>query len=167
MVPKARATNDLGTQAERIHHVRSALNSPFVLTCRPCERARLKSPYGKIGPWIASILPWRRDSCYVEPFAGMLGVLLCRRPVQPEIVNNRDGNLVCWWRMVRDHPNKFAHLVIQTPRSRDLYREACSRLKAGIASPARRALALHTQVRRLDRGVDKLSPELRDLAADA
>ena len=126
-----------------------------------------KSPKGKIGPWIAGILPWHRDSCYVEPFAGMLGVLLCRRPVQIEIVNDRDGNLVCWWRMVRDHPKKFANLVMQTPRSRDLYREACLRLKAGISSPARRAPALHTQVRRLDRGVDKLSPELRDLAADA
>ena len=102
-----------------------------------------KSPHGKIGPWIAGILPWRRDSCYVEPFAGMLGVLLCRRPVGIEIVNDRDGNLVCWWKMVRDHPKKFASLVIQTPKSRDLYREACLRLKAGIASPVRRALALH------------------------
>ena len=105
-----------------------------------------KSPKGKIGPWIAGILPWHRDSCYVEPFAGMLGVLLCRRPVKIEIVNDRDGDLICWWRMVRDHPNKFAHLVIQTPKSRDLYREACSRLKAGIASPVRRALALHIRI---------------------
>ena len=36
-----------------------------------------KLPYGRLAPWIAGILPWRRDSCYIAPFAGMLGVLLC------------------------------------------------------------------------------------------
>ena len=38
-----------------------------------------KLPYGRLAPWIAGILPSRRDSCCIEPFAGMLDVLLCRQ----------------------------------------------------------------------------------------
>lgn len=55
-----------------------------------------------VGRWIADQLPWRYSSCYVEPFAGMLGVLLQRKPVQTEIVNDSDERVVNWWRVVRD-----------------------------------------------------------------
>ena len=38
-----------------------------------------KRGYG-IAEWIASHLPWDSDSCYIEPFAGMAGVLFARQP---------------------------------------------------------------------------------------
>ena len=31
-----------------------------------------KRGYGK-GEWIAGLLPWEKNSCYIEPFAGMAG----------------------------------------------------------------------------------------------
>ena len=52
--------------------------------------------------WIRSRLPVR--SAYVEPFAGMLGVLLARPRVSVEVVNDLDGRVVNWWTQVRGPP---------------------------------------------------------------
>lgn len=41
--------------------------------------------------------------CYCEPFAGGLAVLLAKERSQVEIVNDRDGDLVCFYRCVRFH----------------------------------------------------------------
>ena len=79
-----------------------------------------------VGPWIAALLPPpQKAQTYVEPFAGMLGVLVQRRPVNAEIVNDKDRLIVNWWRVVRDHPDELAHLLRTTPRSRIVFSEAC------------------------------------------
>ena len=94
------------------------------------------------GPWIAGLLPYRR--IYAEPFAGMAGVLLARRPSSSEVVGDADDRIVDWWRAVRDHPAEFGRLVELTPRSRTLYEEAWEMVQAW-AEPdlLRRALAVH------------------------
>ena len=102
-----------------------------------------KAGYGK-AEWIASLLPWERDTMYVEPFAGMLGVLLAREPVKNEIVNDLDGNLVNWWRVVREQPDEFGWLVETMPHSRDEYNQALARLNDESLSAINRALAFHT-----------------------
>ena len=51
-----------------------------------------KNAQHRTGRWIASMLPY--DKGYVEPFAGMLGVLLQRRRSAAEMVNDADGNLI-------------------------------------------------------------------------
>ena len=97
------------------------------------------------GPWIASLLPYR--PVYVEPFAGMLGVLLARRPSLYEVAGDADNRIVDWWRAVRDHPTDFARLVERTPRSRTLYEEAMTALaKWDEPDLLRRALAVHIGV---------------------
>ena len=73
---------------------------------------------GGAGDWIAGQVPWSRDSLYVEPFAGMLGILLRREPVALEIVNDLDGRIVNWWSVVRDHPEELAKKLRFTPYSR-------------------------------------------------
>ena len=62
-----------------------------------------KRGYGK-AEWIASFLPWHSDSCYVEPFAGMAGVLFARQPVKVEVLNDLNQRVVNWLRVVRDEP---------------------------------------------------------------
>ena len=57
------------------------------------------------GPWIAKMLPYRR--MYVEPFAGMLGVLLQREKSRIELVNDRDGMISAFWECIRDYPDKL------------------------------------------------------------
>ena len=82
------------------------------------------------GPWIASMLPPDRNVAYIEPFAGMLGVLLSRPRHKMEIVNDIDGRLVNWWRCVRDEPDEMTRLLALTPHSRDEFNAAWGRLRA-------------------------------------
>ena len=102
-----------------------------------------KSPRGTTGPWIASLLP--QGKTYVEPFAGMCGVLLCRKPAYKEYVNDADGHLVNWWRAIRDHPKEFGRLVHNTPTSEQLYYESYDALMSGELDddPLERARAYH------------------------
>ena len=101
-----------------------------------------KRGYGK-AEWIASLLPWSRNSCYVEPCGGMAGVLLARPPVKIEILNDLDERVINWWRAVRDCPEEFGRLVELTPRSRAEFRWACQAAGDVSLPPLRRALAFH------------------------
>ena len=48
-------------------------------------------------------------------FCGMLGVLLQREPAKREIVGDTDGDLVNWWRTVRDQPAELGALLDYSP----------------------------------------------------
>ena len=72
------------------------------------------------GRWVAGLLPADRDVAYIEPFAGMLGVLLQRPPSKVEIVNDADRSIVNWWLTVRHQPEALARALDATPSSRVL-----------------------------------------------
>jgi DNA adenine methylase len=55
---------------------------------------------------------------YVEPFAGSLAVLLAKPPSLMETVNDLDGDLMVFWRMLRDQPAELARVCQLTPHSR-------------------------------------------------
>ncbi len=55
---------------------------------------------------------------YVEPFAGGLSVLLAKPPSRLETVNDLDGALVTFWRVLRDQPEELIRLCTFTPHSR-------------------------------------------------
>lgn len=69
-----------------------------------------------MAPTIADLLP--EHTHYVEPFAGSLAVLLAKRPSRQETVNDLDGDLVTFWRVLRDHPEEFQRRAALTPHSR-------------------------------------------------
>ena len=104
-----------------------------------------KRGYGK-AEWIASFLPWHSDSCYVEPFAGMAGVLFARQPVKVEVLNDLNQRVVNWLRVVRDYPEDFGSLVEKTPISRVEYQWALTAMDDESLPPLRRALAFHVVV---------------------
>ena len=104
-----------------------------------------KRGWGK-AEWIAGLLPWSADSLYCEPFAGMAGVLLARKPVTVEVLNDLNGRVVNWWRAVRDQPEEFGWLVEHTPFSREEYVWACGAVDDLGLPPLRRALAFHILV---------------------
>ena len=104
-----------------------------------------KRGFGKAN-WIAGLLPWEKDSSYLEPFAGMASVLLARPVVKVELLNDLNGRVVNWWRMVRDCPDEFGYLVEHTPRSRDEFRWACAAVDDRALPDIRRALAFHILV---------------------
>jgi len=61
---------------------------------------------------------------YVEPFAGSLAVLLTKKRSRIETVNDRDGLLMTFWRVLRDKPEQLARVCALTPHSRAEYAAA-------------------------------------------
>lgn len=69
-----------------------------------------------IADWIVALLP--KHEHYVEPFAGGLSVLLAKRPSQMETVNDLDGHLMTFWRVLRSRPEDLMRVCALTPHSR-------------------------------------------------
>ena len=46
--------------------------------------------------------------CYAEPFVGMGGVFLRKPPSRVEVINDRAGDVVNLFRIVREHPDELA-----------------------------------------------------------
>jgi DNA adenine methylase len=71
---------------------------------------------------IVNLLPAHEH--YVEPFAGSLAVLLAKPRSRMETVNDLDGDLVLFWRMLRDHPDELIRACALTPHARVEHLEA-------------------------------------------
>lgn len=73
---------------------------------------------GKIGlaERIVDLMP--RHRVYVEPFAGSLAVLFAKPPCVHEIVNDLDGAIVNFWRVLRDKREQLEHACALTPYAR-------------------------------------------------
>lgn len=105
-----------------------------------------KSTGNPAGKWIAGMLPWEYNTTYVEPFAGMLGILLQRKPVRCEIVNDLNRDIINWWNQVRTNADEMARLIALTPLSRDEFKQAYALLKSGKGSDIERAHALYVVI---------------------
>lgn len=55
---------------------------------------------------------------YVEPFAGSLAVLMAKPPSWHETVNDLDGDLMLFWKILRDRPADLERVCALTPHSR-------------------------------------------------
>lgn len=70
----------------------------------------------RIADAIVSLFPEHEG--YVEPFAGALSVLLAKEPSVLEVVNDLDGEIVAFWRVLRDQPGELERVCALTPHSR-------------------------------------------------
>ena len=92
------------------------------------DRQVVKPPFAYYGgktnlaPIIAKMLPPHEH--YVEPFAGSLAVLLAKAPSRAETVNDLDGDLVTFWRVLRDRWEDLERVCALTPHSREEFRLA-------------------------------------------
>lgn len=84
---------------------------------------------------------------YIEPFAGSLAVLLAKAPAKLETVNDLDGNLVTFWRIVRDRPDELIRALELTPHARAELDLATDLDVADDLERARRVFVLLTQGR--------------------
>ncbi|MGW4603688.1 DNA adenine methylase [Streptomyces sp. NPDC004532] len=71
----------------------------------------------RLAPWIASLLP--DHDHYVEPFCGGLSVLFAKQRSRMETVNDLDGELMTFWRVLRDRPTELIRACALTPHGRD------------------------------------------------
>jgi len=79
---------------------------------------------GKImlAPAIAALFP--QHDHYVEPYCGSLAVLLAKSVSDHETVNDLDGQLMTFWRVLREQPDELARVCVLTPHSRAEQQEA-------------------------------------------
>lgn len=71
---------------------------------------------GTIAGQIVALLP--PHGHYVEPFCGSLAVLLAKPRSPMETVNDLDGQVMTFWRVLRDRPEELARACMLTPHSR-------------------------------------------------
>lgn len=74
---------------------------------------------------------------YVEPYGGSLAVLLAKPRSRMETVNDLDGDLMMFWRMLRDRPGELAAVCALTPHGRAEHQAAYD--LEGAASDLERA----------------------------
>lgn len=81
----------------------------------------LKYPGSKwsYAEWIASHFPDHRF--YLEPYFGSGAVFFAKHPAKYETVNDIDGLVVNFFKVVRDHPEELARAINLTPFSREEY----------------------------------------------
>jgi hypothetical protein len=76
----------------------------------------------RIAPRIVEYLPPHRG--YVEPYCGSLAVLFAKPPTVYECVNDLDGDLVLFWRMLRDRLPDLERVCRLTPHAREEYAQS-------------------------------------------
>jgi DNA adenine methylase len=81
--------------------------------------------------WLLPLLP--KCHHYCEPFSGSAAVLLNREPAPVETYNDIDGEVVNFFRVLRDCPDKLIRSIALTPFSREEYHRAIHGSTRGIS----------------------------------
>ena len=71
----------------------------------------------KLAAQIVALMP--SHTAYLEPFAGGAAVLFAKPRAPRETLNDLDGQIIRFWRALRDRPEELARAVELTPYSRE------------------------------------------------
>ena len=84
----------------------------------------LKYPGAKnrVADWIVSFIPPHK--VYLEPYAGSLAVLFNKSKANIETVNDLHGDVVNYFKCLRDHGEQLVDLIKKTPYAREEYMQA-------------------------------------------
>jgi DNA adenine methylase len=89
-----------------------------------------------LAPWIVS--HFGEHYAYVEPFAGSAAVLMHKPYSRVEVLNDLDGNVINFWRVLRDNHEELIGLLQLTPYAREEW-QAASEFDDGSVSDVERA----------------------------
>lgn len=70
----------------------------------------------RLAPWIVSLMPAHK--VYVEPCLGAGAVFFAKAPTEHEILNDLNGSIVTFFRMLRERPDELIRLCEATPYAR-------------------------------------------------
>lgn len=70
----------------------------------------------KLAAQIVELMP--SHVAYLEPFAGGAAVLFAKPPAERETLNDIDGQIMRFWRVLRDRPEELAAAIALTPYGR-------------------------------------------------
>jgi len=73
----------------------------------------------RLAPTIVKNIP--DHQCYVEPFCGACWVLFNKEPASSEVINDRDGELVTFWKVIQNHLEEFMRYYKYAVTSRELF----------------------------------------------
>ncbi len=82
--------------------------------------------------WLLPLLPESHHYC--EPFGGSAAVLLNREPARIETYNDLDGEVVNFFRVLREKKDRLIEAIGLTPFSREEFFIACEPPKSPISS---------------------------------
>lgn len=84
----------------------------------------LKYPGAKnrLAPWICEYIP--DHNVYLEPYAGSLAVFFNKKRSHIETVNDLHGEVVNFFKVLRDNPEELERVIALTPYSRSEYDKA-------------------------------------------
>lgn len=77
-------------------------------------------------PWLLPLLPTAEITTYCEAFGGSAAVLLNRDPAPVETYNDIDGEVVNFFRVLREETDALVKAISLTPFSREEYALACA-----------------------------------------
>ncbi|WP_247729910.1 DNA adenine methylase [Halovivax limisalsi] len=75
----------------------------------------------RLAPWVIDHLP--PHTCYVEPFGGSASVLLNKPRSDVEVFNDKDSDVVTFFRVARERPEELAEWCARVPFSEQLHTE--------------------------------------------
>ena len=125
---------------------------------RPASRgrARKRLAFGWYGgkfshlEWLLPLLPEAHHYC--EPFAGSGAVLINRLPAAVETYNDIDGEVVNFFRVLREDPDGLTRLIALTPFSREEFYVAVSPNPPDV-TPLERARRFYVRARQARTGL--------------
>lgn len=84
----------------------------------------LKYPGAKarLTKWICNFIP--EHKVYLEPFGGSLAVLFNKKRCHIETVNDLNGEVIHFFKVLRERPEALSHAIENTPYSREEYKKA-------------------------------------------
>jgi DNA adenine methylase len=100
--------------------------------------------------WLLPFLPEVHHYC--EPFSGSAAVLLNRKPSPVETYNDIDGEVVNFFRVLRDHGDALIKAIALTPFSRQEFAEAVSGPEEAITN-FERARLFYVRARQVRTGL--------------
>lgn len=97
--------------------------------------------------WLLPMLPKAHHYC--EPFAGSAAVLLNREPAAVETYNDVDGEVVNFFRVLRERGDELQRAIALTPFAREEFHQAITASACGVSKleRARRFYVLARQTR--------------------
>ncbi len=79
---------------------------------------------GRLAERITPLLPRpERHLTYVEPFAGGASILFSRRPAGIEVINDANGEVINFFRVLRDHGDVLREHLQNTPYAREVFED--------------------------------------------
>jgi len=99
--------------------------------------------------WLLPLLPECHHYC--EPFAGSAAVLLNRPPAPVETYNDLDGEVVNFFRVLRDEKDKLIEAIGLTPFAREEFFHAVS--NSAALTPLERARRFYVRARQTRTGL--------------